>query len=887
MDAISDPGLLLKITPPKLRKSLLVRERLRRFGASSNDAAVLLIEAPAGYGKTSLLAQWRLDWLQEGGAVAWLNLDVGDSAIALVSGIVLGLRRSLGRAAFGNEAIESVRRGAGTASAITSLLAEIAEASHPMVIVLDNGERLGDAQAIEVLDYLLHNLPPNLRVVIGTRPPARTQTLDLLGQGLLRRLSVSDLRFDLSETIRLLTARLGGRVNADLCARLQDSTGGWPLGLQLAAAALERAADPARAIEEFSMSRDDATKHLLEGLVASLPNGLGLFLTRCALLDSLHPSLCEAVTGHEDAALALQRLLVETPLLSAAEEGEWLRLHPLAREYLRSRAEGLLTATERRECHVRAWHWFAAHGLPERAAQHALIAGYQGEAMELISASLGDEYDKGHHGNVVEWLARIPPHVLVTNHRLQLVALWMHVLDHRFVEAVQQATALIGDPAADDDVRGEAMVALAGAYAVADRQDEVRRYLSSCETMARGARAQQALMILKADSACNAGETELARRLLIPAAGEIPLPAVQIWRDYFAVWTYLWEGRPVMAEQVGRLQHAHWEVEVGRRGLRAATLGSLLAAASWQQDFRDDARALLADRVDVMERASGYAGLISAYLTLARLASSGGDEARAFACLEALAAIGEGRGMVRLVVASLAERIRLHAARQRPALAAELLAQLSGIVARSAVSNLLAPQVQLDCELAHTIAAVVAGDQALAETHLARAKGLASTLNRGYEAVQVLALQALLAERAGGFPTSLVTEALSRAESGGLVRVFADTLPEAVDLVRRHAVGGATPTVTRRFIDRVLAAASAAAPEESRQGPSAGNALLTPKEFQVLRLLAGGLPNKRIAMELELSNDTVKWHVKKLLAKLNAGNRDHAVDRARMLGLLH
>jgi len=92
--------------------------------------------------------------------------------------------------------------------------------------------------------------------------------------------------------------------------------------------------------------------------------------------------------------------------------------------------------------------------------------------------------------------------------------------------------------------------------------------------------------------------------------------------------------------------------------------------------------------------------------------------------------------------------------------------------------------------------------------------------------------------------------------------------------------------VTREFVDRVLAAAESGATAGRDSAPLARSALLTPKEYQVLRLLAGGLPNKRIAAELDLSADTVKWHVKKLLAKLNAGSRDHAVDRARMLGLL-
>jgi LuxR family maltose regulon positive regulatory protein len=886
VEAITDPGLLLKITPPKLRKTLLVRDRLRRLGTADDDTTVILVEAPAGYGKTSLIAQWRLDWLQGGAAVGWLNLDAGDSPITLVRGIALGLRRSIGRAKFGADAVEAVRRGAATSAALTSLLAEITEASRPMVIVFDNGERLGGAEAVDVLDYLLHNLPPNLRVVIGTRPPARTETLDLLGRGLLRRVTAADLCFDIHEVIQVLTARFGQRIDADLCARLQDITGGWPLGLQLAAAAIERSSDLRRTIDEFSRSQDDATRHLFESLVKALPGALGDFLARCSLLGALHPSLCEAITGEEDAALLLQRLVVETPLLSAAEEGEWLRLHPLAREFLRSRAGQVLPESVQRQIHVDAWHWHAAHGFPQLAAQHALSAGHRDEALELISTSLSDEYDQGHHGQVSEWLARIPPHIIQANHRLRLVALWMDVLDHRFDAAVQNATALVNDPTVEGELRGEALVALAGAFAVADRQDEVRRYLSLSESVATSARARHALTILKADAACNAGETELARRLLVPFEGERMTPAVQIWSDYFAAWSYLWEGRPQLAEQVERMQHAWWAAEVGRRGLRTATLGSLLAAACWQQDARDEAKALLADRVDVIEQAAGYAGLIQAYLTLARIAVAEGDEPRGMACLESLAAIGERRGTVRLVVASLTERIRLHAGRQRPAQAGTVLAELTALVERSSMSDLLAPQVHLELEMARTYVAVAKGEDASAEIHIGRASELATGLHRGYEAVQILALQALLAERGGRSADAMLAEALSRAESGGLVRVFAETLPEVVNLIRTRTRQGSMGTVSRTFIDRVLAAAEATPKGDHQPAQLGKSALLTPKEGQVLQLLAGGLQNKQIATELDLSADTVKWHVKKLLAKLNAGNRDHAVDRARMLGLL-
>ena len=886
MEAITDPGLLLKVTPPKLRKTLLARDRLRRLGAADEDTAVILVEAPAGYGKTSLIAQWRLDWLQNGVAVGWLSLDSGDSPIMLVSGIALGLRRSLGRGSFGTDAIEAVRRGAGTAAALTSLLAEITEVSRPMVLVLDNGERLREAEVADILEYQLRNLPPNLRVVIGMRPPARPELLDLLGTGLLRRVTAADLCFDLPEAIQLLTARFGGRIDADLCARLHEVTGGWPLGLQLAAAALERSADLRRTVEEFSRSRDDATQHLFESLVASLPNELADFLIRCSLLGALHPSLCEAVTGREDAALSLQQLVFETPLVSATEEGEWLRLHPLAREYLRARAEKTLPEEQRREINVRAWHWLAGHGAPVRAARYALAAGFERDALELISVSLNDELNKGHNGTISEWLARIPDAAIQGNPQLRLVALWMNAFVFHLDDALQQATALIDDPAIDDEMRADATAALVAALAMVDRYDDARRYASLCRTRATGGRARFALTYLEADLAFHAGQMELARRLIGPVADGRVYPLEEIWRDFKTVFSYLWEGRPVLAEQVARPKHSRWEAEVGRRGPWAALIGSVLAGACWQQDMRGDARALLAGRLDVIERAVVYGGVKYAYRTLAQMAVSEGDETRAFAYLEAMAAVGECRGIARLVATSLAERVRLHAARKRPGQAATVLAELAAVIERSSISDLLMPQLHLELEMARAYAAVAAGDPGGAGAPLAQARELATRLNRGYEAIQVLALQALLAERAGQSPEALLTEALSRAEAGGLVRVFADTLPEVVELVRRCTRQGPMGVVSRGFIDRVLAAAEPTPTAEQQPAQSGRGALLTPKESQVLQLLAGGLQNKQIATELDLSSDTVKWHVKKLLAKLNAGNRDHAVDRARMLGLL-
>lgn len=886
MDAATNPSLVLKTTPPKLRKSLLERERLRRIRADGDDVAVFLVEAPAGHGKTSLLAQWRLEWVQSGAIVGWMSVDTEDSPVAIVSGIVLGLRRGHGRTTFGTDAIEAVRRGSGTSLALTSLLAEITDSARPTVLIFDNCERIHDPQVLEVLDYLLHNLPPNLQIAAGSRVPVPLHIADLLGHGSLRRVTAAELRFDRAETIRLLSARLGDRVDADLCASLHEITEGWPLGLQLAAAALERTTDPERAVRSFATSRDDATRQLFDGMVDSLTPALAEFLMRCALLDALHPSLCEAVTGDEDSALTLQKLLVETPLLTATEEGEWLRLHPLAREYLRARAEGELSESVRNQLHINAWHWLDSHGFPERAAQHALAAGQRREALSLVAGSLSDEFDRGHVGTVVEWLARIPPEEIQDNLPLRRIVMWIEALRYRPGGDLPEANSLADDPNVDDSLRGEGVLALACAFAFADQIDQSRQFISTLPRLDADSRARRLLADLEMYCDMCAGATEVARRHLARIPDDGSFPTARIWGDYFSAHTYLWEGRPILAEQSTRLQVARWEAQVGRREQWTCMLAGALAIACWQRDVREEARALLAHRLDVIEQSNGPHGLAYAYRTLAQMAATAGDEARSFAYLEALAALGVGRGLARFVIVSLAERIRLHTVGQRPGQAASLLQELEAVFEHSSVCATLEPLLRLELALARTFAALANGDTRAAGDYLAAAWNLARRINRGYETVQILALQALLAERAGESPSALLVESLSRAEAGDLVRVFADTHPDIVDLVRRFAQRGAHSPVTRAFIDRVLAAANVTVAEPTKPASPTDSGMLTPKEGEVLQLLAAGLANKRIATELGLSSETVKWHVKKLFAKLNAGSREHAVERARMLGLI-
>jgi LuxR family maltose regulon positive regulatory protein len=885
-DATIDPGIVLKITPPKLRRSLLVRERLR--GIRSEDVAVFLVQAPAGYGKTSLLAQWRLDWLQSGAIVGWLGMSAGDRPGEVVGAIVESLRRAAGAH---KRALGPFRSSGEPIAELTALLAAVAEGATPTVLIFDDCERISDSAVLEVIEYLLHNLPPNLQIAAGSRKAIPVRAVDLIAHGNLRSVTVAELRFDHSEMASLLSARLGPRADTELCARLHRITEGWPLGVQLAAAALERASDWDRALAAFSTSREDTTRQLLEGMIAALPPPQLALITACALLDALHPSLCEAVTCDEDASLRLQQLLTDTPLLTAVEDTEWLRLHPLAHEYLRARAERVLSADERRAMHARASQWFERHRMLVPAAHHALEAGQASDALSLMFQALekgiSEAVMKGHLYRGIEIIAALAAKGAGSDPRVLYFKCFQLALTNRQTEAIPGLETLASG--ADPVLKREGTGILTAALISLDRFDAAVSASSAYAGQASDdSRAARFAHVARAFAACHRGDAEEVLRLLESLPDDGLYVGAQIATDVAAGATFLWDGKPRECERALRRRFVRREA-LWRAAPWVSMTAAMLAGACWECDERDEARSLLVNRLPDLETYWALPdALCAAYQTLARMFSLDGDDDRALALLKQLDSISSKRQLPRARVVSVMEQIRIHAARGRGRQCATLLEELDALLATSAFEPLLQPLVELHRAMARTYAAFGVGDVEAASRHLDSARALAQRLRRTRETIQVLALRSVLAERAGRSIGELLQEALVLAKAGDMVRVFADTLPEVVECIRRWSGPGAASRSAedRDFVDRVLRAASVTHQDAKKSVAPSANAMLTPKESQVLQLLAGGMPNKRIATSLGLSSETVKWHVKKLFTKLNAASRQHAVDRARMLGLV-
>ncbi|MDR5741016.1 LuxR C-terminal-related transcriptional regulator [Caballeronia sp. LZ016] len=885
--APSTTELVLKTIAPRAPLNLLARQRLSADAAPYRDRQITLVQAPAGYGKTSLLAQWRREFLARGSAVAWLLADERDDAGRLLRALVQAVRTGCARSGFGALLLDGALASVGALDGATAWLAEIAVLSMDVVLIIDEAERLPPAGA-ELLTYLLHNAPQNLRVVAAGRSGLEAPMSDLLLYGEATLVGPDALRFRLDETIALIGNRFGARVDADACARLYEATDGWPLGLQLAVAAMMRATDARQAVQAIASGPGGLGEHLVGALIADLSPEDEAFLARISVVDMLHPDLCEALTECAQTPARLARLVRETPVFIAVEDSAWCRLHTLVRDALRMRLVDL-PASERQALHARAMRWFVGRGMIEEAARHAHAAGEHETAYELAERSLHEAVRQGHLSLVLDWLELIPKPELERRPRLRLAAAWALALGQRHEEAQRQVEQILTGPAVDVKLRYECALILSAAAYFADEPD---RFLALFEPWAEsppegGGWLAQVHANRLAARAMMLGEPAQARRAqqrTRPADGDEGVAFLMRWGDHIAGSSYLWEGQMSLAEDVLKPALASAEARHGRRHPMTCMFAAACAAIAYEDDRLDEASALLSNRMDVLERAATPEMVIVAYHTAARLAAVRGGEHRALDMLEAMHALGVSRRQPRLCVAGLAEQVRMHAGRYRIETCQALVRRIDDIVAHETGRGpVWRKSVALLQRLAHADAAIAARSWPQALDALEAAARQAGDMNMGRCRIEILALRAFALQEEGADGAALLREAMNLAQTFRLRRTIVDAHPSLADWARRMGDASAHDD-----IDRTPAAfPNVRPPPRESSGPRAvPSVVLTPKEREILELLARNLTNKEIARAGMIGEGTVKWHLKNLFGKLDASSRKHAVRRAVVLGLL-
>jgi len=895
-----DVLLATKLHFPGPRPDLVARQRLTARLDEGLAGGLVLVCAPAGYGKTVLLADWAR---RAGHPVAWLSLDAGDNDPARFWRHAVA---ALDRARPGTGERVAPLLGPPAPSSfqglVTALINDLAGEEEAR-LVLDDYHVIRSPQVHESLAFLAEHRPTGIGVVLASRSDPPLPLARLRARGQLTEIRETELRFTPAEAAELLQHAASALPHASVAA-LTARTEGWAAGLQLAALSLRGHDDAAAFVAAFTGSHRYVLDYLAEEVLEQQNQQLRSFLLETSVLERLSGPLCDAVTGREGSqALLEQAERAGLFLIPLDEVRGWWRYHHLFADLLRARLQekhpGRIA-----QLHRNAAAWYAGHGLADDAIGHAAAAGEMLWAARITEQHYDMVYNiRGEAATIHRWMSALPADVVRSRPRLLLAQALMAATSGHIgaVEPLLNAVECAPQGWADERFEPTAGVAASHLINVPATTTLIRGYLAQLhgDAEATAVFAAQALAQSQPDermlSATAHGFLAVAEWLRgrLTEAERAFASSVTGWREAgqltHAAWGYY--SLALLRRAQGRLDAAALTcqraldilVTTGRPPPAAGPGYVGLADIAYQRDELDSALRYATEGIALCRQFVYTPPLANGLATLAMIRQATGDPAGAReAITEAEQASPGPPGMLNPVPA---QRARLLLAQGNLAAAARF-PQENGLgpddepeYAREpgylALARVLLAQDQPGQALAlldrlHAAAAAQDRTGSLIETGALRALALAATGN-GADAVTALAEAILL-----GCPQ-------------GHIRVFADEgLPMAAllgQLIAAQRTGAAAAEVPLGHLARLQRAFDA-----GRLGPDPvpGGIVdpLTSRELEVLKMLAAGQSNQAIADQLVVTLDTVKKHVGHVLAKLGAANRTEAVARARELSLI-
>jgi LuxR family maltose regulon positive regulatory protein len=861
------------------------------------------VSAPAGFGKTTLLAEWLTQSGHGEGLVAWLSLDEGDNHPARFWAYVIAALRTV-QPTLGESALSLLQSPQPTfEAALASLLNEIGSAPRELMLVLDDYHMI-EAKAIhDGIAFLLDHMPPHMHLVMTSRADPPLPLARLRGRGDLTEVRAADLRFTPEEAAAFLKQATDLDLSAENLSTLEAKTEGWIAGLQLAALSMRGRED----VDGFvnSLAGDDRyiVDYLVEEVLERQPASVRRFLLQTSVLDRLNGSLCDAVTEDHDGRTTLEKLeRGNVFVIPLDDRRQWYRYHHLFAHVLRARLPDELPG-EVAVLHRRASDWYEQDGKSPDAIRHALAAGEFERAAGLIEAVAEATLLRYEPALLLEWLGPLPDSVLQSRPVLSVYHSFalggvgeLEAAETRLHDAEQwldggsgQAEAssvgmVVGDQAAFQALPG--LIALAHAYYAQARGDlsvtrqEAARALDLLPEGARLWRAGADVLLALA----HAGSGDLAAA---QSAHDAALASLEKSGVLALAVGAACDGAAFRIAR-GHLSEANrfyerWLKLVADRGGQAvpgvADLHLGLSALYCERGDLDRARQHLQQGENLGKQAALPETPFRCFVVQARLRQAEGDLSSALALLDAAERL-HVQGPVPEVKVVTALKVRLWLAQGRLGEALDW-ARDRGLSINDDLDYLR--------EFEHATLArilIARGESTSDEQGLRDAVGLldrllveAETQDRTASIIDILITLALAQRARGDTAAALgrLGRALTLAEPESYLRTFVDEGEPMRDLLHRLVAAGAGGGYARRILQAF----------EPRQAAGDGSSsLLTPREIEIMRLVAAGMTNQQIADHLVISLSTVKRHIANAYGKLGVSHRTEALVRANDLNLL-
>ena len=908
-----DALLATKLHIPAPRPGLVPRPRLAEQLDEGLTRGVILVCAPAGYGKTVVLADWARRGEHQAG---WLSLDAGDNDPARF------WRHAVA-------ALDRVRPGVGDRVApllgpptpssfqgvVTALINELAGQpdADEALLVLDDYHVIGSQLVHDSLGFLVQHRPDAICVVLASRndPPLGLARLRALGQ--LAEVRAAELRFTPGEAAALLqqVAAGSGLALPDQAVRaLAERTEGWAAGLQLAGLSLRGQDDVAAFVAAFTGSHRYVLDYLAEEVLERQSEQVRTFLLETSVLERLSGPLCDAVTGRAGSQALLDQVERAGLFLVPLDEVRgWWRYHHLFADLLRARLQAEQPGRVA-QLHRNAAAWCQEHGLADDAIRHAVAAGEMTWAAELVEQHFDAVlYLHGEGATTQRWISALPGELVRSRPRLLLAQSFLASYSGQLeaVEPLLDAAERASPGGADapfEPTVGRARSLLVNVPALIALQ---RSYLGQLRgdpeaTMAFASRALVEFgedeWLLGLVTRLNLGIGEWLRGRAAEAESVL-VATIPGWRTL---------GQPTLTAWVvhllGQVQRAQGRLDTSAQTYRQAlemtavpgrppppTAGPPyvgLGEVAYQRDDLNPALLYATEGIALCRQFVYKTPLAAGLATLAWIRQVTGDPAGALQAIDEAKQASPGTaGPLNPVPA---QRARLLLA-QGDLAAAARWTQENGLNEDDEPDY---PSEQEYLVLARVLLAQARPGPALAL--LDRLHAAAAAQDRIGSLIEIGALRALAVAASGDADRAVdaLAEALTLACPQGYVRVFADEGPPMAallgHLIAAQRTGQAPAGVPLGYLARLQRAFGAGppAPEPGRDTVAVPGIVypLTSRELEVVEMLAAGRSNQSIAAELVVTLDTVKKHVSHVLAKLGAANRTEAVARARELSLI-
>jgi LuxR family maltose regulon positive regulatory protein len=878
---------LIKIRPPALPHVLIGRRRL----TERIKTPITLLVAPSGFGKSTLLNEWR----QTGSMpVAWVSLDPDDNQLLRFWSTLMA---ALGTVLPNVGQPMPSRLHSPSASDLSEIVVEISnaiirgcdapDAPPRFGLVLDDYHHIHHKAIHASLQIWLEHLPPAMQLIISSHMQPPLVWGHLRARGLVTEFGTEDLRFTLEEGIGYLSQHRRGQPLAfSEMQKIMKRTEGWPAGLALATLALDQARGRDQPITTFSGAHSYLREYFLGSVLDHQPPHVQQFLLETAILKHLTGPLCDAVTGRTDGSDMLSYLWRENLFLVRMEEPNWYRYHDLFAETLCSQLERQLAA-EIPRLHRRAAEWYRSQNAPDDAVYHLLAIEAWDEAAALIEEIVLHELEQsGDYSRLMRWLRQLPEAVIRQHPTLLRVYVKLAALDLSQLEVRQilerVETNISHKPIANSAADEQSVLAeiqrirrfwMTGdaewpARSTDGKHDAVWQMLDGIVSYARQIRRNDE----KAET--------VARELYEMAQARSHLYVLLIAGGGYAHYALL-RGHLRRSERIAR---EVLQLAVAKRGKlpeSASMALTVLSQVCYERNQLPQAHQLLLRAAEVDPNPTSSNMPIMEALQRAKVEFAQGDGTAAMATIEAArelhAKYPAGLFRDRDLVAYQA----WFAVRQGDSAGAERLLSEIGTNRPHAFLSLVRAELLLKQEQPAVAADIL--QQLLQQFP----NGLYLEPNLG---ARVLLALALFEQRLVNQARQIMTEAVRLAAPENLIRPFLDCSIQSLSLLTLVLHTSSLTTQSQSFVKQVLRL------DGNPDGPKkillkseltalSTAASITAREQQVLRLLVGGLSNREIAAQLSFSEATVKTHLKNIYRKLGVSSRTRAIAEARALRL--